>query len=142
MKRAPGWEERLNAFLDGALRAKFDRVRFNCAHFILGVVVAVEGVEPKVVLERLNAAFPDTDFGVTRFLRERGDMRGVAEQYFGRPMNTAMLCACRGDIALLKGNDGDALGVVTAGGIVYLSETGLWTCPLTDGLGFWGFDVR
>lgn len=141
MTRAPGWEERLNLFLDRNLRVKFDRVQFNCAHFILGVVAAVENIEPRAVLERLDAAFPDTDFGVTRFLKERGDMRGVAERYFGRPMSTAMLCARRGDIALLKGTEGDTLGVVTAGGIVYLTESGLWTCPVTEGLGFWGFDV-
>lgn len=139
--RARGWEQRLNAYLDGILRARFDRVSFNCAHFILGVVAAVENVEPRLVLERLSAAFPDTEFGVARFLKERGDMGGVAEQYFGRPMNTAMLCARRGDIVLLKGRDGDTLGVVTAGGIVYLTDAGLWTCPITEGLGFWGFDV-
>jgi hypothetical protein len=135
--RPNDWCERLDAYLHGILRKPFDKVEYNCGHFIVGAISAVSGKSVSEVLVGASITMPGTELGVVRVLHERGDMKGIARDYFGCEPETAMLLARRGDVALIRGDDGDALGVVDAAGVVAISPTGLVTFKLSDSLGFW-----
>lgn len=136
--RHPDWLPRLHVYLDGARAWQFDPVRANCGIFTLGVIEAVTCKAPAAVLEQLGLEMPDSEIGVARVLADFDGMRGLAEAYFGEPARLDILNAQRGDIAILKGDDGDTLGVVEGAGVVCISSAhGIGRFPLTEAQGFW-----
>lgn len=136
MRRAE-WLPRLTAYLSSIRSKPFHPVTHNCAVFTLGVIEAVRGIAPDAVLCGIGLELPQTEAGVRRLLLEQGDMRGVAERFFGCPPDAAVLNARRGDIALMDGKDGDTLGVVDNGAVVILTAKGLERHPIMRARGFW-----
>lgn len=131
------WTERLHACLDARARMPYDPVANNCAMLVLAVIEAVTGITPAEVLAVAGVEMPGTTIGIARVLAEHGGMCGLAEVYFGKTPDPAILCAGRGDLALLDGNEGEVLGVVVNGGVIALTPKGLGTFPLTEAKGFW-----
>lgn len=135
--RQAEWLGRLTAYLTAVRSKPFHPVDHNCAVFILGVIEAVRGLKAEQLLIGVGLCLPDTEFGVKRMLVEHGDMRGIAEKFFGCPPRKDILNAARGDIVLMDGTDGDTLGVVDNGAAVILTANGLERHPIMQARGFW-----
>lgn len=140
MRRADGID-RLAAYCAAIAGKPFHQTAHNCAIFVLGALEALTTITREEVLARIGVAeIPDTQVGVLRVLAERGGMRGLAEAFFGSPPLPPSICARRGDIAILDGDEGEVLGVVEVNGIIILSPLGLDRAPTSSMKGYWSLE--
>ena len=114
--RLPDWERRLADHVDRARTMTYRMGRRDCGTFAVGAVEAVTGIDV------WPAALPGytSHRGLTRALRRMGwgSLDDAATALLGPPI--AALQAHSGDVI----SDGSALGVMTPGGPVALSDAG------------------
>lgn len=129
--------ERLEKYLTRISALKYDPVQHNCGTFVLGALEVMTTDSVEMILARVGVDVPVSKLGVSRVLAECGGVRGLATRCFGGPGSAAVLCARRGDVAVLDGDDGECLGVVEVGGVICLAPEGLRRFPLSNAKGYW-----
>jgi hypothetical protein len=134
MRRAD-WQERLAAEIAAAQSTGFEWGRNDCGHFVARCVRAVTGRD----------CFPDIKAysnakGLARALKAAkfASLGDGVSQFFAE--HEFALLAKRGDVALVMGDDGEALGVVSTDGtqIICLGVNGIERLPITRAVRAWG----
>lgn len=129
MKRFDDWEPRLVAFVLGRMQAQFAYGVDDCALFAAGAVQAMTGVD----LARGFRGYRTLASGRRR-LAERGfaDHVALAAAHFEE---VPPAFAHRGDVAVVEGDGGHALGIVQ-GEVVYVLQPvgGVGLVPITSAL--------
>lgn len=126
MTRHTDWRRRLTAYLAEKSRQPFEEGRNDCALFAAGAVQAMTGRDPA---GDWRGAYDSTLAGM-RALKEAGydDHVAFAAAHFEEK---PAAFARPGDIAVVPGPDGPALGIVQGPGIYVLNPAGLAIVPLT-----------
>lgn len=138
MPRRQDWAERLAAFLNSEREIPFDPVSHNCITFGLGVIEAITGEAAADIVARLGEAMPESEMDVARILVAHNGVAGLAAECFeADPMTEGFLLAVRGDLVVMKGVDGDTIGVVENGGVMALTNSGLQRFGVDVVTGFW-----
>ncbi len=120
MTRHTDWQARLIAFIDQCKRTPFSYGKNDCALFAAGAVKAMTGADPAKGFRGKYSTFS----GGLKLLSKHGHKDHIA-------MTASMLTeipvaqAQAGDIAVVPGEDGDALGVVQGEWIYILTVQGL-----------------
>lgn len=141
MTRLPNWEARLYAYLARVRGSAWNAVDNNCALFALGAMRAVL-TDADERFTALGINLPDSAFAAARVLKEHGGVRGLAERFFGEPMQP-VLHAHRGDVVLadgdlhIPGSDGESLGIADGAQALFVGPTGVERHPLTACKGCW-----
>lgn len=126
MKKRKDWRPRLRSYLTEADKP-FAYGTFDCGAFAGGAVEAMTGENPHAQI----AGRYTTLTGALRVIRKMGYKDHIAfAASFGEELNNP-LAAQFGDIAVVEGEDGPALGVVTGPHIAVLSPAGGHKVPLT-----------
>ena len=117
LTRLPDWEARLSAFVAERVAMPFEWGVNDCGLFAAGVIDAVTGED----FGKPWRGKYKTEAGAAKALKRRGfdDVTGPVTQAVGEPVAPAF--ARRGDIV----SEGQNLGVMWAGGALFLSEGGL-----------------
>lgn len=125
--RTTGWQERLIAYLGTARRTTFAEGRHDCALFAAGAVAAMTGTD---LAQGWRGRYQTTAGGM-RVLRRMGfaDHVVLVAQHFAE---IPVVQALPGDIAVVDGPDGLALGIVQGEWIYVLRPTGFGTVSLMD----------
>ena len=142
MRRFEDWPERLAAYLAGHAGSRFGYAppEVDCCRFAFGAVLATTGVD-------MHAPFHG------QYRSARGALR-VMRSYVGSPALISVLpklaaehglapaapaFGSRGDLALCRGGDLYALGVVSLDGrsVTGMAATGLNSVPLAQALQIW-----
>ena len=139
MQRVEGWEKKLNARIENHLVLKQVWGEVDCCMFPCDWIIEATG-----------SADPAKDFrgryktkiGANRAIKEfAGDLMGVAERItLELAMEEIMpLKARRGDLAIVPGNGGDALGVVDMTGrmVAVQGKDGLKFVQINNALKTW-----
>lgn len=128
MNRYPDWEVRLVDYLGQIARSPFAYGRNDCALFTAGAIRAMTGED----LARGYRGYRSLKAG-HKLLRERGFDDHVA-------LAASLLTevppsfAARGDVAVVDGDDGPALGVVQGEAVYVLRPSGLGLILITKAL--------
>lgn len=126
MRRLPGWQPRLRAYLANVQREPFQYGRLDCGLFAAGAVAAMTGMDPARKWRGRYSTFK----GALRALRKDGfdDQVAVARALF---QEIPVLTAREGDWAVVDGDGGPALGVVVGAQIAVMMPAGLGFQDLT-----------
>jgi hypothetical protein len=125
--RTEGWQGRLVAYLAQARRTVFQEGQHDCALFAAGAVAAMTGTD---IAQGWRGRYRSTAGGM-RVLRRMGfaDHVALVAHHFDE---IAVVQACPGDIAVVDGPDGAALGIVQGEFIYVLRPTGFGLVGLMD----------
>jgi hypothetical protein len=121
-----GWRNRLKSYASASAREPFAYGRHDCALFAAGAVEAMTGHDPAADWRGRYT----TLLGGLRVIRKSGhdDHIAAAAAWFAEiPPAKAQV----GDLAVVAGDDGPALGVVAGPHVWVLRPDGLGTVPLT-----------
>lgn len=124
--RQKHWQSRLTAYLAASARKEFVEGQHDCALFAAGAVAAVTGHDYAAAY---RGRYTTTRGGI-RVLRKAGfaDHVALASSHLAeKPVARAN----PGDLAVIKVEDGPALGVVQGEGIFVLRPNGMALVPLT-----------
>lgn len=132
MTRLPDWRRRLLAYLDAARGRPFAWGSHDCALFAAGAVEAQTGED---IGARWRGRYT-TARGAARVLRAEG-CDGLAAAAGASLAEIAPLAAGPGDVALVSGDHGEALGVVQGAAVYVVRPDGLGLVPLTAALRAW-----
>lgn len=127
-RRLPDWRPRLVAYLSAHARAAFRPGVHDCALFVAGAVEAMTGTD---LAAEWRGGYRSLSAGRDQ-LRSAGfdSPAGLAAALFEA---VPPILAREGDIAVLRGDDGqDALGLVQGALIYVLRPDGLGLVPLTE----------
>ena len=127
MTRHIDWRSRLLRYASDAARRPFAYGRHDCALFAAGAVAAMTGEDPAAAWRGRYTTFR----GGLRVIRKSGhtDHIAAAAAWFAEiPPAFAQV----GDLAVVPGDAGPALGVVAGAHVWVLRPDGLGTVPLTD----------
>ena len=129
MQKLPDWEPRLRGYLASSAAAPFEWGLTDCASFTGGAVEAMTGVNPHA---RFAGKYK-TAKGAARALRRLGHEDHVA---YAAALATEIppSYAAFGDIAVVQGEGGLALGVVIGTHIEVRAPGGRAVLPLTDAM--------
>ncbi|MEH6834803.1 MULTISPECIES: DUF6950 family protein [Falsihalocynthiibacter] len=124
--RKPNWRAELFAYIASARGKKFRAGRNDCALFSAGAVHAMTGFDPARGLRKYSSLK-----GGWAMLSEMGfaDHVEYAASLFPE---IPVLQASVGDLAVIKGADDFAIGVVQGPSIFVLTRQGMGVIPLTQ----------
>lgn len=125
MMRLQDWEPQLVAYLRDSVLRPFKDGEHDCALFSAGGVLAMTGRDYAAPYRGRYT----TQRGGIRILRRDGFRDHIAlaaAQFSERPVAFAR----PGDLAVVKADAGDALGIVQGEGIYLLAREGLTVVPL------------
>ncbi|MFN3575363.1 MAG: DUF6950 family protein [Tabrizicola sp.] len=122
--RRPDWRSRLNAYLAEIAPADFSYGSNDCALFVAGAVRALTGHDPAAAW---RGTYTTLEGGLKR-LKKAGiaDHVAVVDGLFQR---VAPAFAQVGDVALLRAESSEGLGIVVGETVVCLSPRGLAHLP-------------
>lgn len=125
MMRLYDWETRLTVYLSRIAREGFAWGRHDCALFAAGGVEAVTGHDPAAVWRGRY----DTSAGGMRLIRAAGYRDHLdAARRLHPPVARSMILP--GDLAVVEGDGGRALGIVQGTMIYVLRPEGLGLLPI------------
>ena len=127
MTRFDDWIQRLVTYVSACHRTPYQPGRHDCALFAAGAVQAMTGVDPAAEFRGRYR----TVRGGLRILRKLGHADHVALTVSVLP-EIPVAMARAGDIAVLDGDDGPAMGVVQGERVYVLRPDGVGTMLLTD----------
>lgn len=127
--RVQGWRSILADYVAGAAGAPYQPGTADCALFAAGAVDAITGSDHR----RVWAGRYRCVTGGQRILRRAGHA-DVAALVAAHLPEVPVAYARPGDLVVLSGTDGLALGVVQGEGIYVLTPAGLATVPLLTAL--------
>lgn len=125
MTRHPDWQKRLTDYLRAIHQHPFEYGRFDCALFVAGAVKAMTGVDPM----RGMRGYRSRSAGM-RAARAKGhaDHIDMTATLFPEVLPSL---AGPGDIAVIDGTTGPALGIVQGAHIYVAGDAGLGLVPFT-----------
>lgn len=125
-QRFDDWRERLISYLAETVNKPFQYGENDCALFAAGAVAAMTGVD---LAAQWRGQYTGLEDGLNA-LAAAGYVSHVdiAERHFDE---IAPAFAAAGDLAVLEGPAGDALGVVQGEGIYVLTAARMGVLPLT-----------
>jgi hypothetical protein len=127
MTRLPDWRPRLADYIAATRRRPFKYGEQDCAMFAAGAVRAMTGHDPLGDLSLDYSTYP----GGIRVLRRQGHADHIALARALLP-EIPVAEARMGDLAVLPGHGGEALGLVGGATVLAPGEDGLRVAPLTD----------
>lgn len=133
LTRYPDWPERLRAFLDGAARRPFSWAEFNCCLFAAAGVAALTGTDPAAPLRGKFTTRRQAYAALKRFASGGvPEIAGKIAAALGCPEIPPRL-AQRGDVVLVDGTAGPALGLCAGAAVAVLKpEGGIGYVPIVD----------
>ena len=134
LKRVEDWVSRLDAYFESVKSRPFMWGEFDCCLFVAEACAAITGTHP--VPDAAGAY--KTKIGAYRWLRrEFGGAGEMLTLLCGAPVDPNF--ARRGDVALIKAENGFALGIIDLSGewIICVDETGLKRVEKWHASQFW-----
>jgi hypothetical protein len=116
--KLPGWEARLVAYLGSVQRRAFDPSNFHCGVFAADCVEAMTGVDMAAAWRGLSLQ------AGLRAIRREGFCSHV-DLVAARLAEVAPSLAQPGDVAVVPGSDGPALGILQGAGVYVLGPHGV-----------------
>lgn len=138
LTRCSGWEGMLNAHIEKHLTLPQEWGKYDCCLFTCDWILACTGVDPA---KDFRGTYK-TKVGAYRAIKAfAGDLQGVAERIFAE-LNmdpVAPLMGRRGDVVMVKGNGGNALGIIDMSGraVAVQGKDGLEFVPAVHALKAW-----
>lgn len=124
--RTPDWKLALIQYVGEAARKPFEFGSHDCALFAAGAVLAMTGVD---LAAKWRGKYTTLKGGLLALKRAGyADHIALAAAKFAE---IAPAFAAPGDLAVIDGPDGAALGVVQGEGVYVLTQGGLGMLPLT-----------
>lgn len=120
--RQHDWVERLIDVIAAHESRAFEWGKDDCCLFVARAVDAMTGSDLEA---RLNSEYDD-EYSALRLIATHGDLAGAVSHFLGQPADTY---AGRGDVVLLAGGEGDALGICIGPHIVAMGPDGLRRLP-------------
>lgn len=113
VQRRQDWDKRLIAYIEKVRDQPFKRGEHDCALFVCNCVYEMTGYD---LAEDFRGKY-DTKKEAFKMLREKGceDLREIALARGGAPYENINF-AKRGDVVLIKNNEGFSLGIVDMSG--------------------------
>jgi len=125
--KQPNWHSSLNQYLRDNLSTPFAWGTFDCCLFTAAAVEAITGTHP---LPQIVGRYR-TELGAARALKKygQGTIKATLNHLFGaiKPR----LQVCRGDVALVETELGDAAGIVMGGHVWVVTPNGLTALPIS-----------
>lgn len=116
--RHPNWTTRLPETLQKATQKPFSWGEHDCCLFAADCVIAVCDFDP---CEKIRGRYK-TKAGAARVLKTKfGDLESALSRFFSEIEPER---AIRGDIVMYNGDDGKTLGVIWAGKVWAVTESG------------------
>lgn len=138
LTRKSGWEGLLSQYIQDNLDRRQEWGQADCSMFVCDWVLQVTGADPA---KDFRGKYK-TKAGAARAIKKfAGDLDGVAERIAGRlgMEETVPLKARRGDVVMVKGNGGNALGIIDMSGmaVAVQGKDGLEFVPAVHALKAW-----
>jgi hypothetical protein len=140
MARCNNWPKKLAEWWAQKQAAPFVWGVNDCCLAACDWLAACVGEDPARVL-KLRGKYR-TAVGAAKVLKARGGVRGIAEAWCKRKGwgEVPVLCAQRGDLALVAMPEGEALGVVGGALVGVPGKDGLATVPAGEALTAWAVE--
>jgi hypothetical protein len=128
--RRHDWASRMHAVIDAHRCRPFAWGDNDCCLFVARVVDAMTDSEyERAILEH----YRDEETG-RALIGKHGGMLGAVTAFLGDPVPQR---AARGDVVLIDGGEGEALGICMGRDVVAVGESGLRAIPRKDALKVW-----
>lgn len=125
MKRRHDWAARLHEVIEAHQSREFAWGENDCCLFASRCVDAMQG---NAITYLIRERYHDEATAV-RFIAEYGGLAEAVSRYMGDPTNQR---ATRGDVVLIDGGEGDALGICLGAKVVAMGPTGLRYVPRAE----------
>ena len=135
LKRLPDWERRLIDITEKSRKKPFVRGKRDCGLWVCDVIKTITGVDLGV---DYRGVYKNLDGAKLALKRDGGSLYHATIKKLGLPMNNVNF-AQRGDLVMLRGDEGLSLGIVDNSGakILGYNHTGLLSHPLSRAIKAW-----
>lgn len=124
------WVEKLLEVMADHERREFVWGQDDCCLFVARCIDAMTGSE----VETAIAAEYDDEPSALRLIAKHGGLAGAVIHFLGEPVE---VYAGRGDVVLIDGGEGDALGICLGSHIIAMGPDGLRRVPRKEILKVW-----
>jgi hypothetical protein len=125
MSRRHDWASRLYGVIDAHKSREFAWGENDCCLFASR---CVDAMTTNAITYLIRERYHDERTAL-KFMAEYGGLAGAVSRYMGDPTNQR---ATRGDVVLIDGGEGDALGICLGSNVVAMGPKGLRYVPRAE----------